>query len=372
MRYELNNKKVLVLKLQGLGDTVLLLPMLKKILTDYPSVKLDCAVNANGSEELLELTGLPVRKIYNVKQKISGYLSFLSQILIRHYDLIILPYKSGKKENLLSFLSCCRKRIGFSFKNVFYKYYFTLFDFLINIPLPVKWNEHYIIKNLRLAEFLSGIKYQIKNYSEIIQFTFLHRNKTDAFIKKNKLHSYLVFHLGAGDKDRLWHINNYIELIKKILVRYKKYKIVLVGKGRIESQLNHKVLSAVSDKRIMIFNNNSLENIMLILQNAEMTIGNDSGIMHLASLFSNKILSIQSYANYKHTAPAGNGVYVIRRKLDCSPCYTVKFPVKCRYSEKKCLSEISLNQVWMFFNKILLKKKIQARMLPVRSKIIDL
>lgn len=367
MKFNLNKKRVLVLKLQGLGDTVLQLPMIRKLLVDFPRIKLDIAVMQNGSDELIRLSKFRINRLWIVKKGIINYVLFILKIMFRYY-IIILPYKSGKKENLAAFLSFCTKRTGYAFTDQWHEYYYSLFDFFINMQLPVQINRHYIIQNLDLAEFISHKKYTLNKLYPEFKFS---QNDVLSFLKKNRVQKYIIFHLGAGDQQRLWDINNYISLIKKIIKNHKQMKIILVGKGRKEEEHNIKVMQAVTDKRVIFFKTNFIKELLILISKALLVMGNDSGIMHLASLVDTAVLSIWGYTNYNHTAPAGRHIYIIRKKLACSPCYRVSLPVQCQYKNKKCL-EIPVKDVWKVLQKVISKKPIKSDKLAVGTNIINI
>ena len=112
--------------------------------------------------------------------------------------------------------------------------------------------------------------------------------------------------------------------------------------------------------------------LLLVLKKAKIVIGNDSGIMHLASLMKTKLLSIWGYTNYKNTAPVGSSSYIIRKKIKCSPCYKVLLPVHCIYKEKKWLTNIKVNDVWNILDKIMSNKKIRSVKMTYGTNLIDL
>jgi len=370
VKYNLNNKKVLILKLQGMGDSIMFLPMIDKLLKDFPQIHLDLAVAKNGIDEILKLTKYNIKNIYTVRCHIIGYLQLLLKIMFKYY-IIILPYKSGKRENLISFFSFCPRRMGYAYMSHWRKYYYLLFDFLINIKLNPEQNMHYLFLNLKLAEFLSLKPYKQKKFYPDIKIFKSPAKKIKELTRLSSIKKYIVFHIGVVDIMRRWDINKYTKLIKRIIQEYKKYEILLVGKGE-EQEINKRIIKQIHSNRIINIPESSLISFLMLLKKSDLVIGNDSGVMHLASLVKAPILSIWGYTNPLKTAPAGNNIYILRKNIDCSPCYKVMKQTKCRIKQRRCLDLIRVDDVWTVLNKILMKKSIKSEKLATGTYIINL
>ncbi len=371
MRFNLNNKKVLILKLQGMGDTVLLLPVIHELIKKYPDIQLDIAIGNNSSAELLKLSNLKIKHMFILRSGIYNYIKFILKFIFQRYYLIFLPYKSGKKENLISFLTLCKRRVGYAYKKAWKEYYWKLFDFLINYQLIPDVNKHDIVLNLELVGYIRKKINKLKLLFSKIIINKEAQNTVNDFLKINHVNDYILFHLSAGDVNRLWSLQNYIKLIGKILKKYKNYKIILIGQS-IERARNMKVINSFKNNNVIQFDDKSLSELIYILKKAYIVAGNDSGIMHLASLVNNTIISLVGYTSCKRSSPAGNKVYILRKDLPCSPCYKVFFPIHCIYKEKKCLIDIKVEDVWSIFQKIIEKKKITAEQSILGTHIINI
>lgn len=373
MKFNLNYKRVLLLKLQGIGDTVLLLPIIYELLNTYPHIHLDICTGNMSSEELLKLFKFKIRHIFTFKPGIFNYLKLILNLILKRYYIVLLPYKSGKKGNLTAFLTLCPRRIGYAYKKDWKEYYWKLFDFLINYSLVPDINKHDIILNFELIRNISKKEIKIKPFFPNIMLNLYKdvKNQYDEFLKKGHIKNYILFHFGAGDPNRLWSLENYIKLISRILEKYKDYKIVLIGQG-YENLLNARVVDSLKNNRVIQLTNPSFIELLYIIKKSVMVIGNDSGIMHLASLLNKVVISLWGYTDYKHTSPIGNKVYVIRKDLSCSPCYKVLLPIHCIYNDKKCLSQISVEDVWSIFKKIIENNKVKSERLITGTHIINI
>ncbi|MDD5065538.1 MAG: glycosyltransferase family 9 protein [bacterium] len=367
MRYDLNGRRVLVLKLQGLGDTALQIPFLTGLIREYPRIKLDVAVSRNDSDILLKLYPFKsIRTVFAVSPGIKGYLGFVLKMLLRRYYLIILPYKSGKKENLLSFLSFCPRRAGFVYYRVWKEYYRPLLDFLVNRPLDPDVRRHLTELNTDLLSYLTGKKIQARLEKRPLR---LNARAVEAFLRQQRIRPYMVFHLGAGDVNKLWPLESYVRLLRLVLDKYRNVKIVLVGKG-YDKELNQAVKEKIGSERIIRYEQYDLNDLLVLLRKASLVMGNDSGVMHLAALVRTKVLSLWGYTDPDHISPAGEGVYIIRKRISCSPCYKVTFSVPCTYEKKRCLYGISVGSVWPVLVNVMEGKKVKGKKLNTGATIV--
>ncbi|MDC0468126.1 glycosyltransferase family 9 protein [Bacteroidia bacterium] len=106
--------------------------------------------------------------------------------------------------------------------------------------------------------------------------------KVDKFIEQEGLNEFVIIHAGARDKARRWPIDRFQEIIKYINERYSM-SCMLVG-GEDDRELNDQCLSGVQDKN----NRNVVGTFDLIeyaalCSKASLFIGNESGPLHIAA-----------------------------------------------------------------------------------------
>lgn len=84
----------------------------------------------------------------------------------------------------------------------------------------------------------------------------------------------------------------------------------------------------------------SIAELMEELRNCHLLITNDTGTMHLAALLGVKTVAIFGSTEPSLTAPLGHGHKVIRRHVECSPCFLRRCPLDFR-----CMTSIGPDEI---------------------------
>jgi len=84
----------------------------------------------------------------------------------------------------------------------------------------------------------------------------------------------------------------------------------------------------------------SLDELIALLRNSRLLLTNDTGTMHLAAMLGTPTVSIFGSTEPTLTGPLGNGHVVLRKKVDCSPCFLRECPIDFR-----CMKAIEADEV---------------------------
>ncbi len=75
---------------------------------------------------------------------------------------------------------------------------------------------------------------------------------------------------------------------------------------------------------------------------ADLTLANDSGLMHIASALNKKVVAIYGSTSPEFTPPLGHDTHIVKiENLYCSPC----FQRTCKEGHLRCLKDISADRV---------------------------
>ncbi|MDD5638651.1 MAG: glycosyltransferase family 9 protein, partial [Candidatus Pacebacteria bacterium] len=193
------------------------------------------------------------------------------------------------------------------------------------------------------------------------------------FLKKNHLEndSLVGIHPGAGGAinknwqgfSKRWPEENFIKLCDK-LIEEKSAKILIFG-GPEEIELKNKIRNLSNYKENITLINKSLKHSAAIIQRCNLFISNDSGLMHIATVFNVPTIGIFGPSDYKRTTPYGENSYIVRKDLPCSPC--LKYPfhltsskIKCKRNFE-CLKDITVKDVIDEINEIKLWESLASR-----------
>jgi lipopolysaccharide heptosyltransferase II len=133
---------------------------------------------------------------------------------------------------------------------------------------------------------------------------------------------------------KMWPVENYIELIKMIMKKYKKAAIYVTGtKDDMDFDLGSEI---TSNRNFVEMRGAPLKDTAVIAADFDLFIGNDSGIMHMADAFGVNMAVIFGSTSPDWGGPVNSKAEVFYSGLDCQPC----FEKECRFGHYNCLKNI--------------------------------
>jgi heptosyltransferase-2 len=155
-------------------------------------------------------------------------------------------------------------------------------------------------------------------------------------INKSKLSNCIAIAPGgAWGKAKRWFNEYYIDLIMKLLGLVEMIFII----GSKEEVEVYKDLE--SENRVKLICG-SLSEIIYVLSMCSLAVGNDSGLMHLASAIGCKSVIIYGATDWRRTYPRDGRSYVFSSEMPCQPCWKRI----CPRSDYQCLKLVKPEYVW--------------------------
>ncbi len=277
--------KILIISLAGIGDTLFATPLIQELKENFPNVKIDTLVMWKGSKDILE-NNPNINGVYHfnfIKEGILKSLIFLKKIKRERYDISINTHPQSKKEyRIISKLIGAKIRISHEYDN------FSFLDrLLVNKTVKQDYSKHCIENNLNLLKLLN-IKPKLRKHNYEILLRSKDKRYSDRFIKENKLSNKIIFgiHVGSGTTKNLrlrrWPLENYYELIKKILELKRNIRILLFG-GPAELNENKFLIEKIKDKRVILVKTRSILETAAIIKKCNFFISVDTSLMHIAA-----------------------------------------------------------------------------------------
>ena len=96
---------------------------------------------------------------------------------------------------------------------------------------------------------------------------------------------------------------------------------------------------------------------MNVLENSEIIIGADTGLMHCAGALDKPSLTLFGCTDYREYLPFGNKSYYLSSGRKCSPCFGTEISYTCE--NKECMEEITVQMVLDKAIEILKKEQIE-------------
>jgi len=317
-------KSILIISLQGLGNTVIFSPILK-YLDSIKKCKIDVVLSDNGSSQYinsLKLSSINQVIIWRTSQRpLTNILNIYLRIRKSKYEIAYSTYPSGKRENILLFLS--KARLKKSLK--YFKGSFRLLSFLNytakkSNPLQHDLENNSILFNIPISEI---------------------KEASNNSIQKSELR--IGLHIGSKGASKRWDINKWIDLMLK-LNDFFKCKFVIIS-GKDELNLIESIKEKVKwDFEIIV----GVEFEVLIdkIGSLSLLIGNDSAIAHISASLNIPTVVVWSFARFLNVYPFGYNNIIIKKNYDCMPCYdfTSNYITDCNY-HLRCIKNISVNEV---------------------------
>ena len=162
-------------------------------------------------------------------------------------------------------------------------YYNLLYEYMLTNCYDIHANDYHEFERIcSLAEHIE-LSLNIESVKKLVKKKVL---------VKNLPNDYIVISLGASCPNRRWPVERYQMVFSKILSRYPSMHFVILGGNDVyESSL---CLASLTNC-INLCGKLSLRETIDVLSKAQLFCGNDSGLMHLASIVGNPIVEISMH-----------------------------------------------------------------------------
>ena len=281
---------VLVVSNSGLGDTILSTPSIISLRKSFPDINITFMLNKK------------IFPLFDGFEFVDGFIlyssGFFNQLRIisdlrkRKIDTIFLFHSNGPEDIFFSILSYAKNilkmtdNINHEFKNIF-----------LNSPNTLL--QHDIEKKLDLVRLF--------NPSNILKKMLIpkHFYQKYGFINKVQYYKYIGVQLGAQDEYKMWPIDNFIDLIDKLNIKFQNINFVLLGSTKFEHKLAAKVENTVQKSNAItnLCGKSTVEELPIILNDLDLILTNDTGTMHLSIAMGKDTVSIFGPTNPDEFGP---------------------------------------------------------------------
>ena len=325
-------KRVLVVRLRSIGDTVLCTPSLIALKRFLPEAQIDI---------LLEDWVAPVvdgfefvDNVLTVGQRTSSRFAVAKNIRRQKYD-VVFNLHGGTTATFFVATSGSRHRVGYSN----YQYSF-LYNHLLSSPSDF-WKRdatHSAEQQLALLGFL-GVPVEDRPKSHLA-VTESSTNAVKAKVAFSLDEPFAMIHPLAASKTKEWQIEKFARTAE--FLNDKGLAIVAVGTANDSAVLSE--LQSLSRVPIALLMNLKLPELTALASKAKLFVGNDSGVAHIAVAVQTPSVVVFGSSNRDHWRPwtdASNEV--VFEKFGCQPCPGRE----CKeFGDPKCILSIPVEKVF--------------------------
>jgi len=363
-------KNMLFIELSEMGSTVLAYPAMKKIKDLYPDSKLYFLIFKKNKPSVEILKIIEKENIITIRDNsffalildtIKAILKLRKRKIDTSFDLELF----SRFSNILSYLSGANNRIGFNnyYAEGLYRGDLQTHKIYYNTHQHISMNFLSMIYSLETnIRDRPLLKKEIdKKDIQLPQLPLTKEKQTNiwnilksinpAISRKNKL---VIINPNAGDilPIRAWPIQNYIELIKKLL-EDKKTFIIITGTKCAKSDAELITREVANNRCINLVEKTKFGELIDLFNISNLLITNDSGPGHFASLTPIKTIVFFGPETPNLYKPIGKNVTVFYKQLACSPCLTAFNHRHSPCKNNKCLKAIKVDEVYQTAKKLI-------------------
>lgn len=354
-------RRILVLRLDLIGDLVLSLTVVHLLKKTYPDAEIDLLAIPSSGQIALADPDLSAVITYdpNIWRRPKALLQpqnwraasmLYKRLRSRHYDLAVSVF--GPWAALLAVLSGAQRRVGFGKEGYL--------GFMTDSVKGRHWKagDHlhevdYCLALARAAGADPAPEDRIPHLSvEAEASQAVEQLLIQKGLRPDK--PLIACHVNAHNgQSKRWPIPYWVKLIDR-LIGEDGANVVLTGAAN-DLPLINTITGRLHEQPINLAGQTSLPQLAALLQRADILITGDSGPMHIAGAVGTALIAIHGPTDPALSGPVSPKATILRSDIWCSPCYTAKGPADCRFFTTQCMKNITPDQVFTKIHEILQK-----------------
>jgi len=332
-------RRILIIKLALMGDTVLLYPAVKAVKERFPESEIDVLCSPVNMEIVRDwefIRGFILLNYGKLLFEPWQLIKLMSRLRERRYDLIIDFEEWFRITAIISFLTGAKSRAGFETEG-------QLRHLLYTLTVKHSRNKHEIDCYFDLLNIL-GIP--VRDRSLSIKISKEAEKEAGDILEGNGVSAgkeYVIVHpgCGRGGFQRQWPEKKYAQLINYIHDRHG-LPVIITGSSADRNYVEN-IIGHGAKNFINLASKTTIRQLAALVNGSKLLICGNTGVMHLASALDKKIVALHGPTDALRWGPPGKNSVVIKSKMKCSPCLYLGFEYKC--SGRKCMEMISLDEV---------------------------
>ncbi|MEA3490191.1 MAG: glycosyltransferase family 9 protein [Candidatus Omnitrophota bacterium] len=332
--------KALILNLGGLGNTILIYPLVKA-LREQKDYGIKVVVNEKVVYELVKALGFSDEEVLSLRFEPAYLIGKIFDIRREKIGTGITAAYTNWIKSWIFFTATGVKRKISTIPGIFS----FLVDKGVSEPLLHEYEVH-----RKFADYL-GLRLPLYPEIDIEE----DKEFTEGFFRENNINNddiIIGMHAGSGQRQasfRRWPIARFASLID-LANRELGAQVILIG-GSNEKDLVGQ-LAETGVKFVSSVGRTDFHQLASLMGKCDIVVGNDSGLMHFAASLGVPVVAIFGPTDYRKTCPVSKHVRIVRKGIKCSPCYK-RGRVKCKRME--CFSLIEPEEVFAKVKELLIE-----------------
>lgn len=333
-------KKILIIKLRGIGDVVLSTIVIDNLRKDFPNAQIDYLVEAPSQPGLLGLKEINQVLIFE-RNDFWKKIVLISKIRKMKYDLV-LDFFTNPSTALVTYFSGAKYRVGYPYRGR--KYAYNMFG-------PNERGKYHTaqlhletLKLIGLNHSYKALYYHISPSALLVAEKYLR----DSFIENN-------FVVGicptGGWASKKCDPEKFVEIANALINKYNSKIFIIWGKS--DKADAAKIHSLLGEKSI-IAPETTIEELAAMIARCKILIANDSGPMHIAVAVKTPVLGLFGPTNpYMHAPFGDKNEWVRLDELECIECNLLDCP-----RNHECFRDLPVEKILGKVESLLMKNNI--------------
>lgn len=339
-------KKILVIKLAAVGDTILLIPALRAFRKAHPDAQIHWLVSPVNAS--LAKTVPYVDRILVWSRGFVSLFPLIARLRLEKYDLVCDLEQWSRGTGLLSFCSGAPARLGYEtpgqhrtklYTHVFKKKFerHEIYDFFGLLSMPKVLDEDI---SLELPVTDAG---RIE-LNEKIAFLF---RKTKGALR-------VLIHPGCGSdgKPREWPLECYAVLGHWLQKKYGA-EIILTS-GPEETFKTAWLLRLLNNQAYDLGGKLSWAGLIALVNESDLVISGNTGVMHVAAALRKKQVALHGPTDPKIWGPLNDAAKIVQ--TDCPKCPCLKLGFEYHTQDQSCMQKIDMDAVKESISALMLRQ----------------
>lgn len=315
-------QSILVIRPGGIGDAVLLLPMLVELSQRYPGARIDLLAERRNAGVFACSPAVSTVFRYDSPSDLPG-------LLRRRYDLIIDTEQWYRLSAVVARLLRPARLIGFAGNGR---------EDLLSDPVPYDTDRYEAEMFLALLEPLGGPA-GVRNDAVPLLLPEQAVARAAALIEPFAGRPLVAIFPGASVPEKCWPVERFAEVAKTIAGQ--GCLPVILG-GATEKAAGEQLCAAAGG--VSCAGRTSLPETFALLARCCLLVSGDSGLLHAAALLRIPTVALFGPSNPAKWAPRGERQVVVSHAPACAPCSRFGTIPPCA-DAARCMLEISVEEV---------------------------
>lgn len=349
-------QRVLVVRLRSIGDTVLSTPSLFALRRFLPDARIDVLLE-DWVAPLLEGSKL-VDNVIPIGKGSMARFRTARELRRNRYDVVVNLH-GGTTSTFLTRFTGARHRVGYANYQ-----YSSLYSDLLASSADF-WKQettHSAEQQLALLGFAGvpvsdrpgSVLYVAKAAAESVDNTLRSRGIAGE--------RFALIHPSTAFETKQWPTENFAQISEYTAARGLKRVAIA---NRAESAVLNGLVEQ-SRVPVITFDSLTLPEITALASKAEIFVGNDSGIAHIAAAVGTPSVVIFGSSNRDHWRPWSDAINeIVFEPFDCQPCPGYRCEV---FGEPRCIQSVSTESVIAAIDRVLKKAEQIAPPSPQSSR----